>query len=90
MWNLSFGEILSTPADETSNTIFAILKSRTMMESIVNEMNLIEKYEIKKIIGHYQVDDKKECPSFKVPDWLAKEGFQDYMYKEDQQRIVTG
>ena len=53
-------------------------------------LNLIEKYEIKKIIGHYQVDDKKECPSFKVPDWLAKEGFQDYMYKEDQQRIVTG
>ena len=53
-------------------------------------LNLIEKYEIKKIIGHYHVDDKKECPSFKVPDWLAKEGFQDYMYKEDQQRIVTG
>ena len=53
-------------------------------------LNLIEKYEIKKIIGHYQVDDKKECPSFKVPDWLVKEGLQDYMYKEDQQRIVTG
>jgi len=53
-------------------------------------LNLIEKYEIKKIIGHYQVDDKKECPSFKVPDWLVKEGLQDYIYKEDQQRIVTG
>ena len=53
-------------------------------------LNLIEKYEIKKIIGHYQVDDKKECPSFKVPDWLAKEGLQDYIHKEDQQRIVTG
>ena len=53
-------------------------------------LNLIEKYEIKKIIGHYQVDDRKECPSFKVPDWLEKEGLQDYIYKEDQQRIVTG
>ena len=41
---LAFGEILSIPSDEYSNTIFAILKSRTMMESIVNEMNLIEKY----------------------------------------------
>ena len=40
----AFGEILSIPSDEHSNTIFAILKSRTMMESIVNEMNLIEKY----------------------------------------------
>ena len=53
-------------------------------------LNLIKKYEIKKIIGHYQVDDKKECPSFKVPDWLEKEGLQDYIYKEDPQRIVTG
>ena len=53
-------------------------------------LNLIEKYEIKKIIGHYQVDDKKECPSFKVPDWLEKEGLQDYIYNEDPQRIVTG
>ena len=41
---LAFGEILSIPSDEYSNTIFAILKSRTMMESIVNEMNMIEKY----------------------------------------------
>ena len=41
---LAFGEMLSIPSDEHSNTIFAILKSRTMMESIVNEMNLIEKY----------------------------------------------
>jgi len=42
---LAFGEILSIPSDEHANTIFAILKSRTMMESIVNAMNLIEKYE---------------------------------------------
>ena len=43
-------------------------------------LNLIEKYEIKKIIGHYQVDDKKECPSFKVPEYLEENGFQDYIY----------
>ena len=49
-------------------------------------LDLIKRYEvpedfkqIKKIIGHYQVDDKKECPSFNVPDWLEKEGFQDYV-----------
>ena len=41
---LGFGEILSIPSDENSNTIFAILKSRTMMEAIVNEMNLIDRY----------------------------------------------
>ena len=41
---LSFGDILSTPSDEISNTIFAILKSRTMMESVVNKMNLIQEY----------------------------------------------
>ena len=35
-------------------------------------LNLTKKYEIKKIIGHYQVDDKKECPSFKVPEYLEE------------------
>jgi N-acetyl-anhydromuramyl-L-alanine amidase AmpD len=43
-------------------------------------LNLIEKYEIKKIIGHYQVDDRKECPSFKVPEYLEENGFQNYIY----------
>ena len=43
-------------------------------------LNLIEKYEIKKIIGHYQVDDRKQCPSFKVPEYLEQNGFQDYIY----------
>lgn len=43
-------------------------------------LNLIEKYDIKKIIGHYQVDDRKECPSFKVPEYLEENGFQDYIY----------
>ena len=41
---LSFGEILSTPSDEISNTIFAILKSRTMMELVINKINLIKRY----------------------------------------------
>jgi len=42
---LAFGDFLSTSSDEVSNTIFAILKSRTMMESIVNKMGLIQRYE---------------------------------------------
>ena len=46
---LSFGEILTTPSDEISNTIFAILKSRTMMESVENKMNLIQEYESENI-----------------------------------------
>ena len=43
-------------------------------------LNLTKKYEIKKIIGHYQVDDKKECPSFKVPEYLEENNLQDYIY----------
>ena len=37
-------------------------------------LKLKDKYNIEKIIGHYQVDDKKECPSFDVPKWLEKNG----------------
>jgi N-acetyl-anhydromuramyl-L-alanine amidase AmpD len=35
-------------------------------------LKLKSEYEIEKIIGHYQVDDKKKCPSFDVPKWLEK------------------
>jgi N-acetylmuramoyl-L-alanine amidase len=35
---------------------------------------LKEDYDITKIIGHYQVDDKKKCPSFDVPKWLEENG----------------
>ena len=35
-------------------------------------MKLKKDYIIKKIIGHYEVDDKKECPSFDIPKWLEK------------------
>ena len=41
---IPFGEMLSMPTDEISNSIFAILKSRTMMESIIKEMNLVDRY----------------------------------------------
>ena len=40
------------------------------LKSII--IKLKDKYNIEKIIGHYQVDDKKECPSFDVPKWLEK------------------
>ena len=42
-------------------------------------LNLTKKYEIKKIIGHYQVDSKKECPSFNVPDWLEQNNLGEYI-----------
>ncbi len=41
---IPFGDMLSMPTDEISNSIFAILKSRTMMESIIKEMNLVDRY----------------------------------------------
>ena len=37
-------------------------------------LKLKDKYNVDKIIGHYQVDDNKECPSFDVPGWLEKNG----------------
>ena len=43
-------------------------------------LDLIERYEIKKIIGHYQVDDRKKCPSFDVPEWLEQNELNDYIY----------
>ena len=42
------------------------------LKSII--IKLKDKYNIEKIIGHYQVDDSKECPSFDVPGWLEKNG----------------
>ena len=31
---------------------------------------LKNKYPIEKVIGHYEVESKKECPSFNVQEWL--------------------
>tara|TARA_R100000963_G_C4633873_1_gene98330 strand:+ start:911 stop:1345 length:435 start_codon:yes stop_codon:yes gene_type:complete len=36
-------------------------------------IKLKDKYKIEKIIGHYEVDDVKQCPSFNVKEWLIKE-----------------
>ena len=41
----AFADMFASTADDVSNAIFAILKSRTMMESVIKEMNLIEVYE---------------------------------------------
>ena len=35
---------------------------------------LKDKYNIERIIGHYEVDDVKKCPSFNVKEWLEKNG----------------
>ena len=36
-------------------------------------LNLQSKYKITYIIGHNEIEPKKECPSFNVQDWLEKE-----------------
>ena len=35
-------------------------------------IKLKDKYNITKIIGHYEVDDVKKCPSFDVKEWREK------------------
>jgi uncharacterized protein involved in exopolysaccharide biosynthesis len=42
---IAIGNFLDDGQNSESNTIFAILKSRTMAESIINKMNLIEIYD---------------------------------------------
>ena len=42
------------------------------LKSII--LKLKDKYDIEKIIGHYQVEASKECPSFDVPGWLIENG----------------
>ena len=36
-------------------------------------LSLQKRHTIKSIIGHYEVDKRKKCPSFNVPEWLKKE-----------------
>ena len=53
---------------EQINKLFSDLSSLNIIQ-----LNKLKKdYSIEKVIGHYQVDDKKECPSFDVPKWLKK------------------
>ena len=35
-------------------------------------IKLKDKYNITKVIGHYEVDDVKKCPSFNVKEWREK------------------
>jgi hypothetical protein len=42
------------------------------LKSII--LKLKDKYDIEKIIGHYQVEESKKCPSFDVPGWLIENG----------------
>ena len=50
---------------------FAPIQFETLKSIILKLKN---KYNIEKIIGHYEIDDKKKCPSFDVPGWLEKNG----------------
>ena len=42
---MAFGNLFSSGSDEIANSLLAILKSRTMMESVVSKMDLISLYE---------------------------------------------
>ena len=42
---MAFGNLFSSGSDEIANSLLAILKSRTMMESVVSKMDLINLYE---------------------------------------------
>ena len=42
------------------------------LKSII--LRLKDKYDIEKIIGRYQVEESKKCPSFDVPGWLIENG----------------
>ena len=42
------------------------------LKEIVTKLK--DKYNIEKVIGHYEVDDVKKCPSFNVKEWLEKNG----------------
>ena len=37
-------------------------------------LKLKDKYKVEKIIGHYEVDDVKKCPSFDVQEWKKNNG----------------
>ena len=42
------------------------------LKEIVTKLK--DKYNIEKVIGHYEVDDVKKCPSFNVKEGLEKNG----------------
>ena len=65
---MAFGDFLSSNSDEIENTIFAILKSRTMMESIVNNMDLINLY------GSENMEDAVETLKGNLKYDLLEEG----------------
>ena len=46
---------------------FAEAQFRSLKSLIILLKN---KYPIEKTIGHYEVESKKECPSFNVQEWL--------------------
>lgn len=48
---------------------FSLAQFRSLKSLIVLLKN---KYTIEKIIGHYEVEPKKECPSFDVQEWLKE------------------
>jgi len=51
--------------------------TKEQFENLVTLIKILkEKYEgsITKIIGHYEVEPKKKCPSFNIQEWLKENG----------------
>ena len=49
--------------------------TKEQFESLKNKITDIQdRYEITHIIGHRDVDDRKECPSFDVGEWAKDNG----------------
>jgi N-acetyl-anhydromuramyl-L-alanine amidase AmpD len=50
--------------------------TKAQFKSLISTIKLVKsKYEdIERIIGHNEVESKKECPSFNVQEWLEENG----------------
>ena len=56
----------------TKRTIYDLNKAREKAHILIGLV--VSNDNIEKIIGHYQVESTKECPSFDVPKWLEEHG----------------
>ena len=75
-----------TNKDNTLGAIYIIRDPRDVLVSYAKHddtsldfslkaliLNLQNKYTIQYIIGHNEIEERKECPSFNVQEWLEQE-----------------
>ena len=52
-------------------------------ESLKTELiRLVKKYPDARIVGHYELDEKKFCPAFNVREYLLNEDILDYKFQD--------